>query len=431
MKITQVLQVLAAASVVASQDNNNNNNNNNNNGGDSTATGNTGGSSSQSSSSSSSSGKQYSSEFGVLEFDNFGFEGYYKHVKKLDDSDSCQCELASNDQRTIFSGANAPINEEVSVHFRGPLVLSQFGFYTSDDFQTGSSSGSGWTRQGYYDGESQTSENITFLTAAGDNSTCLGKALTYADTDGISKADSSQILAKDTKIISDEEFIIFSSEECGKSGFGKDCGVYRDDIPAYHGFNGTTKLFLFAFEMPEEESSDEDSFDYYNMPAIWLLNAHIPRTSQYPTNGNCSCWGSGCGEFDIFEVMNTTEANHLFSTIHDYQGSDNIQTGIQAQGYISRDTSSTMKGGVVFDSQGKVSVFLSNSTSLDETISASDINDWISSESSSDKSYTSTLSTVTNTGSGKTSAASGSIPFMLDVRYILAGFVAVGASVFF
>lgn len=41
-----------------------------------------------------------------------------------------------------------------------------------------------------------------------------------------------------------------------------------------------------------------------DMPAIWLLNAQIPHTSQYGTNPNCSCWTTGCGEFDLFEVLN-------------------------------------------------------------------------------------------------------------------------------
>ncbi|CAM9016574.1 unnamed protein product [Wickerhamomyces anomalus] len=430
VKISQLLQVLAVSSSALCQNSNNNNNNNNNNQGGS-ATQSSGGNavaSRSSSSSSSSNARQYSSEYGVIEFDNFGFEGYYRHVKKLDDSDSCKCELASNSDRTIFSGPNSPLDEEVSVHFRGPLVLSQFAYYTSDNFQVGSNSGSDWQRLSYYDASSQTAQNVTFLTAAGKNSSCLGKALTYAGSDGVSEAKSATILAENTKIASDQEYILFTNTSCGKSGFGKDCGVYRDGIPAYHGFNGTTKMFLFEFQMPEETSQDEDSFDYYDMPAIWLLNAHIPRTSQYPTNGNCSCWGSGCGEFDIFEVMNTTEANHLFSTIHDYQGTDNIQTGLQAQGYIERSTSSTMKGGVVFSSDGKATVFMSNSTSIDGTVSASDINNWISSASSSDKTVTDTLVSATNTGNGKVNSGPG---FFVDIRYVFAAFAAVGAMSFF
>ena len=80
------------------------------------------------------------------------------------------------------------------------------------------------------------------MTSAGKNSSCLGIGLTYAGTDGISKADSSTVLAKNTLINSNDEFVIFSTL-AGKSGYNNDCGVYRSDIPAYHGFYGTTKMF--------------------------------------------------------------------------------------------------------------------------------------------------------------------------------------------
>ncbi|ONH67937.1 GPI-anchored protein 52 [Cyberlindnera fabianii] len=374
-----------------------------------------------SSSSSSSTSARYS-EYGVLEFDNLGFEGYYKHVKTLDDSDSCKCELASNKHRTLFSGTNSPLDQELSVHFRGPLSLKSFGYYTSND-----SSSDVWSRKAYYDGSSGTSENITFLTAAGQNSTCLGKALTYADSDGISEASSSTVLKEDTLIGSDEEFIIFSNVSCGDSGFDKDCGVYRDGIPAYHGYGGTTKMFLFEFTMPEETAEDDDSYSYYNMPAIWLLNSHIPRTSQYPSNENCSCWATGCGEFDIFEVMNTTEATHLYSTIHDYQGSGDIGTGLVAPGWTKRQYDSTMLGGVVFGTDGTVSVFLSNDTSFDQNISASDVSQWISSATTEDDETSLVLASATNTGSGSVSGASGALPFDLDIRWVFAAFALVGA----
>lgn len=42
-----------------------------------------------------------------------------------------------------------------------------------------------------------------------------------------------------------------------------------------------------------------------DMPAIWLLNAQIPHTSQYGTNPHCSCWSTGCGELDLFEILNS------------------------------------------------------------------------------------------------------------------------------
>ena len=121
--------------------------------------------------------------------------------------DSCSCEV--NKTPVSFSGTNAPLNEEVSVHFRGPLVLNKFASYVSDGFKYGDDSSGDWKRLSYYEGSSGTSENVTFLTSAGKNSSCLGIGLTYAGTDGISKADSSTVLAKNTLINSNDEFVIF------------------------------------------------------------------------------------------------------------------------------------------------------------------------------------------------------------------------------
>lgn len=314
-------------------------------------------------------------ESNLLEFQNLGFSGTYWDVSKMTDiySDECSCERSSS--TTSFSGTNAPLNEELSVHFRGPLTLNKFAYYVSSDFSIDSDNSDDWKRLAYYDAEEQTAENVTFLTRAGKNSTCLGKALTFADSDGTSKASDSTILAQDALIRSEEEYVIFSNLTCGKSGLDNDCGVYRDGIPAYHGFYGTVKMFLFEFTMPEEDKVEEGSVYNWNMPAIWLLNSHIPRTSQYNTNSNCSCWASGCGEFDIFEVKNYTddEVSKLYSTIHDYQGTGLIQEGIQIDGYFERDYTGTMKGGCFFDNDGNAVVFMSNSTSFDETISASDL----------------------------------------------------------
>ena len=67
------------------------------------------------------------------------------------------------------------------------------------------------------------------------------------------------------------------------------------------GFDGDEKIFLFEFTMPDTSKTGFNA----NMPAIWVLNAQVPRTSQYGTNPECSCWTSGCGEFDLFEVLDS------------------------------------------------------------------------------------------------------------------------------
>ncbi|EGV65819.1 hypothetical protein CANTEDRAFT_92156 [Yamadazyma tenuis ATCC 10573] len=347
------------------------------------------------------------SKANVLEFSNVGFSGTYKHVSALEDiySDSCSCSLS--DSTTSFSGSNAPLNEELSVHFRGPLTLSKFAYYVSDNFEVDSGDSEDWERLAYYEASSQTADNVTFLTKAGKNSSCLGVGLTYADSDGISKADSSTILEEGALLASNEEFVIFSNISCGDSGIDGDCGVYRSDTPAYHGFYGAIKMFLFEFTMPEETSLKKGSVSNWNMPAIWLLNSNIPRTSQYGTNVNCSCWRSGCGEFDVFEIMNYTssQVGKLRSTIHDYQGTDDIETGIQVPGYFSRDYKGTMIGGVVFDGSGAVYSFISNSTTFNDTIPASSVKSLVS---VSDEVATalSSVPVASSTASGSSSSSS-------------------------
>lgn len=53
-------------------------------------------------------------------------------------------------------------------------------------------------------------------------------------------------------------------------------------------------------------------YSLQDAPALWMLNANIPRTVQY---GDCSCWKSGCGEFDILEVLASGDGK-CKSTLH-------------------------------------------------------------------------------------------------------------------
>ncbi|SGZ51676.1 CIC11C00000005269 [Sungouiella intermedia] len=335
----------------------------------------------------------------VIEFENVGYTGYYYDVATLGESSS-SCGCALSESFTVFTGSNSPLDEELSVHFRGPLHLEQFAYYTADDSSSGS-----WSRVSYYNASSQTANNVTFLNNAGEQNSCLGKALTYSSGNGTGSSTSSTILEADNLVESNEEYTIFSSQSCPDSGFNNACGVYRLGIPAYHGFGGTTKMFLFEWTMPQTTTTNK-SIDYYDMPAIWFLNAKIPRTSQYSSNSSCSCWNSGCGELDVFEVLNLTTPHKLYATIHDYQGTDSINAGIAASGYFSRSTSSTMKGGVRFGTDGTISIFLLDDLSIDESIDASDVSSWISGAGTEDVKSLSSISM--NTSATLSSKKSGS-----------------------
>ncbi|KAF2221281.1 putative TOS1-like glycosyl hydrolase-domain-containing protein [Elsinoe ampelina] len=174
-----------------------------------------------------------------------------------------------------------------------------------------------WSRVGYYDADAQKKEGITFLNNKGADgisgswSMALGNSLSYAAADGCSPAKEDTILAK-TTIPSVEEFSIWSSEKCGANG--GDCGYYRPDTVAHKGFSGVQKAFVFEFQMPHGPNNGGMADD---LPALWILNAQNPRTTQYGP-AQCKCWNS-CGEIDIFETLAPGE-NRAIAAIHGNAG---------------------------------------------------------------------------------------------------------------
>lgn len=200
-----------------------------------------------------------------------------------------------------------------------------------------SSSGS-WTRQAYYNAESGTADGVVFLNHMGGSGSgvfdyTFGNSLSYSSDDGTAGASSPQVLA-DTTLGSDIEVVIMSDTECSDD----DCGYVRDGTVAYHGWTGAQKAFLFEFQMPLDGNTD--SATNGDMPAIWMLNAQIPRTLQYG-QADCSCWETGCGEFDIFEVLAPGDLR-CKSTLH-----GNINGG--DSDYFARPTGSTIKAALIMN----------------------------------------------------------------------------------
>ena len=229
----------------------------------------------------------------------------------------------------------------------------------SSSSSSGSTSGSGWTRTGYYNAESQTSDGLTFLNHNGGSGSgvfdyTFGNSLSYASTDGCSGASSSQILA-DTTIPSNEEVVIMTDTKCTDSS----CGFVRDGTVAYHGFDGASKAFFFEFEMPDDGKTASSIYDPVNMPAIWMLNAQIPRTLQYG-NADCSCWKTGCGEFDIFEVLAAGDTR-CKSTLH-----GNIAGG--DSDYFARPTNGTIKAALLLYKDNIHIKVLDDSTTFGSTM---------------------------------------------------------------
>ncbi|KAK3716652.1 target of Sbf [Vermiconidia calcicola] len=391
-------------------------------------------------------GNWYCARVNAITYTGVGGEGTYKRVTNMDPySGTCSSELSG------YSGTLSPLNEEVSLHVRGPTILKQFAAYApglpstrkvkrteharrhahgakhvhhghphekravgdmvtatinglvqtwintydglpseptavevppigngrlvspaadggyepapseenppapSADYapeiaysgapssSEGSvwdvaSTGDGWGRSAYFDASSAVAEGMVFLNHFGGQGSgtfdySFGNSLSYASCDAQAGASSPQVL-EDCELPSGREVVLMTNETCEEDS----CGYTRPGTVAHHGFAGSRKAFFFEFQMPETGETSENEYDPVNMPAIWMLNAQIPRTLQYG-NADCSCWTSGCGEFDIFEVLASGDSRAK-STLHGNRAGGDSN-------YFDRPVDAPIKVGVV------------------------------------------------------------------------------------
>lgn len=225
-----------------------------------------------------------------------------------------------------------------------------------------------WSRGSYYNAAQGVLDNAVFLNnmggvnGSGTWSTCFGNSLSYASESGTGAAAVPQTLAPVT-LPSDVEVSIWSSTPCTPST----CGYVSDGVPGYLGFGGADKMFLFEFGMPSDAASIGSANG--DMPAIWALNAQIPRSQQY---GGCSCWQTGCGELDLFEVL-SGGSDYLTTTFHSVLGG-----GGATSNYFERPTSGTLKAAVVFISATKEIqiIELDADVEFDENLAYDVFEDW-------------------------------------------------------
>ncbi|KAL6715778.1 target of Sbf [Lecanora helva] len=237
----------------------------------------------------------------------------------------------------------------------------------------------GWTRQAYYDASSGTAQGLTFLnhfggtvgipgTAAGGPAKAnFGASLSYASNDGKSGAKSPQVLS-DAAVDDNVEVIIMSNKSCDDGG----CGYVRPGGVNYYGFEGSQKVMLFEFMMPAtgKKGFNED------MPAIWALNAQIARISQYGTNPDCSCWTSGCGEFDLFEILDSGNFR-CKSTLH-------VDPAGGSSNWFQRPVGSSMTAALIIGGMEEVAAIrvLDQDQSFSEQLDKGTVDGWLGMESS-------------------------------------------------
>ena len=123
-------------------------------------------------------------------------------------------------------------------------------------------------------------------------------------------------------------------------------------------------MFLFKFKMPMDGQTGFNG----DMPALWLLNGRIPRSAQY---SDCSCWKSGCGEADLYEVLASGDTK-CKSTFH-------LNNGAGSSDYFDRPVDKFINVATIFDEQsGQVSIRqLPDNADFSEGLDANTVKGWV------------------------------------------------------
>ncbi|KAF3920912.1 hypothetical protein ABW21_db0209107 [Orbilia brochopaga] len=211
----------------------------------------------------------------------------------------------------------------------------------------------------FYDSNSQKATGVTFMnnkgadTLSGTWSTCFGNSESFMSSDGRCASKAPQTLAKGVVFGVDEEFSIWTDQPCDKSEVNYSGNACRK------GWDGDNKVFVFKFAMPYNTTGTNNN----NMPAIWSLNSLIGRTLQYPVKPDLSCWDQGCGEFDIFEVLDAGDEfkDCMTSHLHSFQGSankgaPNAKGGGGTGDYFKRPATGTFTGMVSYLNDGSITI---------------------------------------------------------------------------
>ena len=106
------------------------------------------------------------------------------------------------------------------------------------------------------------------------------------------------------------------------------------------------------------------------MPAVWMLNAQIPNTLQYG-QADCSCWTSGCGELDLFEVLDSGDTRAKSTWHGNTPGGDS--------NFFNRPTKATMKAAIIFDEPASSAriIVLPDITDFPATLASADVSGMI------------------------------------------------------
>ncbi|ORY19425.1 putative TOS1-like glycosyl hydrolase-domain-containing protein [Clohesyomyces aquaticus] len=231
----------------------------------------------------------------------------------------------------------------------------------------------GWGRIAYYTSTAPAeATGLAFLANLGDPRLSgtfdysFGNSLSYVSASGTSCV-SDNTPFDGTLETSEVELTVLTDEVCTGA-----CDYTRPNSTAHHGWEGEEKAFFIEFQMDHYDNVGSDQGMISDAPAWWFLNANIPRTLQYGNdrrNIPCSCWSTGCGEFDAFEVLGRGE-ERAKSTLH-RQG--NLEGG--DSNYFRRPVGRMLKFAVIFHNYNITAAVLDDDFDFRTALSGGQIDD--------------------------------------------------------
>ncbi|KAF2204489.1 hypothetical protein GQ43DRAFT_409475 [Delitschia confertaspora ATCC 74209] len=362
-------------------------------------------------------GNWYCLEVDKIIYRNISQSGTYNRTSNMDIPNG----LCSHDP-VAYSGTDllAPLIGEVSIHLRGPMNLSQLAVYTlpSTDVKGhvhGRRSEHIHKHMGVAVFATGTSCSPGEATPSPDNSPSTYKPFVNISLEHAELASTAPSTASSPSIVSAEEatwnrVAYYASKSPaqatgfafmanvgnpGVSGtwdtsFGSSLAYVSSDgtevvsqpapFNGADGWNGVNKLFLVEFQMDHYDNTNNDQGLISDAPAYWFLNSLISRTLQYGNDRRgvpCSCWITGCGEFDAFEVLARGE-ERAKSTLHrqgNFEGGDS--------NYFRRPVGRTLKFAVMWYQYNITATVLPDDFSFSQTLLSSQIDQIVAYDSNS------------------------------------------------
>ena len=224
---------------------------------------------------------------GTITFESIGAAGWYPsrrdpEVGPCDLVDSDSCCLARHD---VTGDALTPWDDDLILTLRGPLLAKQLAVYQPTD-------GGSWSLVSAWDSRTPASaQGVAFR----------GNGTESAGFDGA---------------VGTECLVDVSTDAVFECGPGSSPFCPASDDPRYYGWSGSKLLVILARMSHADEAtigtpcSEGTDGNWYDAPWLGLSLGELVRAGAF---SSCQCYaknpdewwlGDGCGQFNVFEVVN-------------------------------------------------------------------------------------------------------------------------------